>query len=263
MHIDLWPNGEKGIDGFVPYLETSLVPDAGKPLGAVLVCPGGGYYMRADHEGMPVAKAFNQLGFHAFVVHYRVAPNRFPAPLRDALRAIKLVRSRASEFGVDPLRIAICGFSAGGHLAVSTGVMFDRFDVSAGDDADAVSARPDALLPCYSVISVEKDWGNYGSGNNLLGEDFRGDRGDYTLSRLVRSDTPPAVLWHSADDGCVPVRNSLEFAGEMWRNGLTCELHVFPHAPHGVGLALDYPDIRIWPKLDAQFLKGLGFPCAD
>lgn len=156
--------------------------------------------------------------------------------------------------GVDASQIAVLGFSAGGHLTACAGTLFNEIDANAGDEADAYPQRPDAIIPCYPVISFSK-WGHSGSGINLLGERL-GDLGErYSLETRVTPETPPAFLWHTATDGSVPIRNSMEFATACWNNGVKAELHVFPEGPHGIGLAADYPDAKRWPELAATFLK--------
>lgn len=257
--IKLWKSVESAgtgnpADDFEPYLELCLLEGTQPARGAVIVCPGGGYCDRAPYEGGPVALKFNELGFHAFVLQYRVAPYRFPAPQRDLFRAIRIVRSRAAEWGVNPDQIAVLGFSAGGHLAASAGTLFDEVDATTGDAADAFSQRPDALIPCYPVISFSREWGHRGSGENLLGAALEAEEERFCLARRVTPAMPPAFLWHTATDNAVPVRNSVAFAEACWKNGVVAELHVFPSGPHGIGLALDYPDAKIWPELAAKFL---------
>lgn len=256
--IKLWNRKESAgtgnpADDFEPYFETYLLDNSRPPRGAVVVCPGGGYSNRAPHEAAPIAQKFNELGFHAFVVHYRVAPYRFPAPQRDIFRAVRLIRSRAAEWGVDPAQIAVLGFSAGGHLTASSGTLFHEVNADAGDAADAFPQRPDAILPCYAVIAF-KGWGHLGSGQNLLGDKLDAQSEHFSLEKRVTPDTPPAFLWHTATDQAVPVRNSIEFATACWKNGVKAELHVFPEGPHGIGLAKDYPDAQRWPELAAKFL---------
>ena len=162
--IWLWPGRAPGSeihDGSAPWLDPYPI-ETTTPRGAVLVCPGGGYAGRARHEGVLVARRFNEAGLHAFVVHYRVAPHRHPAPLMDASRAIRMIRHRAAEWQVHADRIAVCGFSAGGHLAASLGVHFDSADIEEESPYDELSCRPDALILCYPVISSGK-FANRGS----------------------------------------------------------------------------------------------------
>ena len=265
--INLWHDHKsagtgKREDDFQPYLELSLLPDTQVPLGAVIVLPGGGYRSRAAHEGMIVARKFNELGYHAFVLQYRVAPYVYPAPQLDALRAVALVRSRAAAWQIDPNCIAIGGFSAGGHLACSAGTIALDLKVSAGDEADQVSGRPNALLLFYPVISGKKGITHEGSMINLSGlaeppEKFRALA---SLEDQIKEDTPPAFLWHTATDQAVNVENSIGFARNMWASGKQAELHVFPEGSHGLGLAADRTDICHWPELAANFLETLGFP---
>ena len=205
-------------DDFAPYLEPYLLENTGDPRGCVIVFPGGGYCNRAPHEAGPIAERFNQMGFHAFVLQYRVAPYRYPAPQRDALRAVRLVRSRAAEWGIAPDRIATLGFSAGGHLCASTGTLYDEVDSTANDAADLVSPRPDALILCYAVIDLTEPFGHFGSGENLLGkEGVRAPEAKrLNLETRVTADTPPSFLWHTAEDNAVPVENSLK-CGELAR----------------------------------------------
>ncbi|MGI5869990.1 MAG: alpha/beta hydrolase [Kiritimatiellia bacterium] len=249
------------VDGELqPYLTPFLLPgETVRP--CIIVCPGGGYCHRARHEADPIAQKFNELGFHAFVLEYRVHPQaHYPEPQRDALRAIKIVRSRADEFHVRPDAIAILGFSAGGHLAGSASFLYDKVEANAGDAADAVSARPDASILCYAVLSgVEGSHG--GSFKNLLGTETPAEADLLALSaeRNVDADTPPAFLWHTAEDGAVPVENSLNYAAALRKGGIPFALHVFPFGPHGVGLAPDRPDVSRWPDLCADFLHRLGW----
>jgi acetyl esterase/lipase len=241
-------------DDFQPYIEVYPVRGASDRLGGVLVLPGGGYSHRAFHEGEPVAKRFTELGYHAFVLQYRVSPYTYPAPQRDLVRAVKLLRSRADEFHLD--KLAVLGFSAGGHLAASGTMLADRIDAAEGDKADGFSGKADAMILCYPVISLTDSFAHRGSGIKLFGENVPEEEiGKLNMQQLVEENTPPAFLWHTADDASVPVRNSVEFANAMWANGNTCELHVFPHAPHGRGLGLGLSDIKQWSALAGQFLE--------
>jgi acetyl esterase/lipase len=229
--------------------------------GAVLVCPGGGYAGRAPHEADPIAHAFNAHGFHAFVVHYRVKPCRHPAPLSDAVHAMRTIRRHATEWGVSPGHIGVCGFSAGGHLAGSLGVLHDQIPPAAPDDP---SGRPDAMILSYAVLSSKAQ--HKGSFDNLLGPDADDAlRNQFSIDRHVNANTPPAFLWHTADDGAVPVENALLMAMALRSHNVPFELHVFPHGPHGVGLATDparnlSPRISAWVGLCCGWLDELGWP---
>ena len=263
--IMLWP---RQVDGdFQPFLEMSVLDHPrNKNAGLVLVLPGGGYRNRASYEGVPVAKKFNELGWHAATLEYRVAPSVFPAPQQDAIRAIRLIRSHAAEWGVNKNNIAVLGFSAGGHLAGCTGTMADGIDAAAGDAADAESGRPDAMILCYPVIYLTR--GHVGSGRNLLGKESPtcDELAPLDLDRRVTADTPPAFLWHTAADQTVDVHNSLDFAEALWKQGVTAELHVYPHGRHGQGLGNrsdEFPELMSWPRLASNFLKTVCFAPAQ
>lgn len=261
--LPLWPGTPPGFipgAGAPPTLAPYLAGGPG-PAPAVVVLPGGGYGMKAAHEAIPVAQWLNSLGISAFVVDYRVAPYRHPIPLLDARRAIQLVRSKASEWSIDPQRVGILGFSAGGHLASTTGTHFEAFaglDLPA-DDASRFSFRPNALVLCYPVISFG-DCGHMGSMENLLGANPPADQRRHLSNELqVSPETPPAFLWHTADDEAVPVENSLRFASALAANGVAYDLHVFAHGSHGVGLAQDHQYAAPWTDLCARWLANLGF----
>lgn len=227
--------------------------------GAVVVVPGGGYAGRADHERTPIARFFNEAGFHAFVLDYRVSPHRHPAPLSDAARAVRIVRARAQEWRVKPDKIAVLGFSAGGHLTASLGVFFDSADAAAGDPVARQSSRPDALVLCYPVIS-SAEFGHRGSFDNLLGPDAgEAEREKMSLEKHVRPDTPPTFLWSTSDDAVVPVENSLAFASALREKGIPFELHVYPRGPHGMGLSPNDPHVATWASLCAEWLRGMGW----
>ncbi len=250
--------GDAGADGFRPWLDPYPLP-GGRRAGAVVICPGGGYAGRAAHEAGVVAGRFNALGFHAFVAHYSVAPRRHPQPLRDAARAMRLVRRRAGDWGADPRRIALLGFSAGGHLAASLGVHAGSDWVAGPSDIDREDCRPDALVLCYPVISAGA-CGHAGSFRNLLGPDAPPDlRERMSLERQVTAATPPAFLWHTAADPSVPVENAFLFAQALRRRGVPFEIHVFPEGRHGLGLAPQCPAVAVWPELCARWLNGMGW----
>ncbi|HEO69863.1 MAG TPA: alpha/beta hydrolase [Candidatus Hydrogenedentes bacterium] len=259
--VSLWPDEVPGSDAandFRPYLTPFLVE--GKTVrGAVVVCPGGGYGGRAEHEGAPIAEALNKADIHAFVLQYRVAPHRHPAPLLDAARAVRTVRSRAAEWRVNPDHVAILGFSAGGHLTASLGVHYDDATQLSPDAVDAVSARPDALVLCYPVIT-SGEYGHQGSFRNLLGPDASDAMLEYmSIERHVNEKTPPTFLWHTANDGGVPVKNSLLFAEALSKHRVPFELHVYPEGRHGLGLAAEDEHVATWMPLCCQWLHGMGW----
>ncbi len=220
--------------------------------GAVVVCPGGGYMMKANHEGYQIANMLNAAGISAFVLDYRVNPYHHPIPLTDAQRAIRLVRS----FGYE--KVGILGFSAGGHLAASAGTIYDAGNLN-GDAIDKLSCRPDAVVPCYAVISLCA-YRHQGSLSNLLGENP-----SYQLLRSLSAeqnitvDTPPMFLWHTANDGAVPVENSLMLASSLAKQGIPFELHIYPDGPHGLGLAGGNPIVGSWSGLVQKWFNKQGF----
>lgn len=247
--IVLWPGRREENLVFQPCMEAFTLDD-GVAHGAVIICPGGGYQRLAlDREGAGIAERFNRLGFHCFVLHYRVAPCRHPDPLNDVARAVRLVRAGADSWNVRLDRIAVLGFSAGGHLAASLGVHYA--ELAEDVDLPGVSCRPDMLVLCYAVIHT-----HFGSFLNLLGAG--------TPSPLVESCKPhfkvdkstvPAFIWHAADDREVPVSNALDFAAALSRHEVPFELHVFPRGGHGIDLAYDYPEAAVWPELCAAWLR--------
>ncbi len=260
--VMLWPDGAPGALGqsredqprLTPYLVASP-----RPAAAMVICPGGGYALRAPHEGEPVARWLNGLGVSAFVLDYRVAPYRHPYPLLDAQRAIRLVRHRAREWGVDPGRVGILGFSAGGHLASTVGTHYDAGDPDAPDPVDRQSCRPDLLVLCYPVISFGPHR-HSGSMKNLIGDDPPAELRELLSNELhVTADTPPTFLWHTADDAGVPVANSLLFAEALSRHGVPFALHIFPSGRHGLGLATEHPEVSAWTSLCACWLARHGF----
>jgi acetyl esterase/lipase len=213
-----------------------------------------------DHEGRQVAAYFNAMGVAAFVLKYRLGPKyRHPIELGDAQRAVRLVRSRAQEFGVVPDRIGMMGFSAGGHLTATAGTRFDRGRPDAADAVDRASSRPDFLILGYPVITFEAGVTHAGSVRNLLG-----DKPEASLIELlsnerhVTADTPPTFLFHTTADAGVPAENSVRFYLALKKAGVPAEMHVFENGPHGVGLALGDPALGTWPVLLTNWLRGRG-----
>jgi len=242
----------------VPHLVPFLL-DGQRNKACVLVCPGGGYWTRAPHEGEPVARWLNSLGIAAVVVHYRVR-RRFPGSLRDAERAMRLVRHRANEWGIDPQRVGILGFSAGGHLAASACTLASDGDPQAADPLDRLSARPNLGIFCYPVITAYEGC-HRGSIAMLLGEEpwDENQRRLVSLEHQVDAHTPPCFLWHTADDTGVPLRNSLAFAEACTRHNVGVGMHVAPHGKHGLGLAENDAEVGAWRQSCASWLHHRGF----
>ncbi|MBQ8145749.1 MAG: alpha/beta hydrolase [Clostridia bacterium] len=221
----------------------------------VIVCPGGGYGGKADHEKGPIALMFNEHGINAFTLDYNVAPCHKFAPLSDVQRAVRVARSMGYE------KIAVCGFSAGGHLTCTSATMYNFDAYEKTDDIDMLSARPDAFIPCYPVVTMDKEFTHLGSRMNLLSSEWENEELAklFSCEKNVNSDTPPCFIWHTANDGAVPVRNSLELASALSRNNVYFEMHIFPDGCHGLGLAYDKNDIGIWSECACTFLKNLKF----
>lgn len=260
--LPLWEGEPPGLQEADPVHVPTLTPylvDSPAPVGAVIVCPGGGYGHRAPHEGEPIAQWLNSLGIAAFVCAYRVAPYRHPYPSLDAGRAVQWVREHAAACGIRPDRVGLLGFSAGGHLVSTVGTRFGPGDPQSPDPVARHSNRPDALVLCYPVISFVQ-YAHLGSARNLLGEDpSPEDLAAFSSERNVTPQTPPSFLWHTADDPGVPVQNSLLFAGALAAAGVPLALHVFPHGRHGLGLAPEAPEVAVWTDLCGEWLKQLGF----
>ena len=240
---------------------TVFLPPAGKATGtAVVICPGGGYgALAVEHEGNAVAAFLNQHGVAAFVLRYRIAPYRHPAPLLDAQRAIRTVRARAREWGIDPGRVGIMGFSAGGHLASTAATHFDDGKPEAEDPVDRVGCRPDFAILCYAVITLKPPYAHMGSRNNLLGK----DAGEKLVQSLcndeqVTARTPPTFLFHTDSDGGVKPENSVLFYLALKKAKVPAELHIYEKGPHGVGLAPKDPILSTWSERLIGWLQTRG-----
>ncbi len=240
-----------------PTLTCFAAPAARATGAAVIICPGGGYGILAwDKEGIEPARWLNSLGVAAFVLKYRMAEYGQPAPLRDVLRAVRLVRERAAEFGIKPGRIGVMGFSAGGHLAACAGTLYNAPEGRTGAALDAVSARPDFLLLIYPVITMGDPHTHAGSRRNLLGPAPAPELVErYSTELHVNKNTPPAFLLTTFEDGVVPAENSIAFFEAMHRVGAPAELHVFEKGNHGFGLRPGSGPVDGWTKLAAQWLR--------
>jgi len=263
--ITLWPNGAPGALGKdasdIPAIEVFL-PAKNLMRSAVVIFPGGGYLNLAmDKEGDQYARWLNDRGVAGIVLRYRLGPRyHHPIELGDAQRAIRYVRAHAAELGIDKDKVGVWGSSAGGHLASSTGTHFDAGNPAAVDPIDRESSRPDFMVLCYPVITMTEPYLHRGSELNLLGPNA-----DPKLIALMSSeqqvtkDTPPAFFYHTTDDKSVPVQNSIMFYDALISHGVSAELHIYQHGPHGTGLAQGYPELRSWPNLLDHWLVANGW----
>ena len=206
---------------------------------AVIICPGGGYAsLQIKREGYNIAEAFNKIGVAAFVLKYRLPDdktntNKTIAPLQDAQQAIKIVRDSAVKWNIDPNKIGIMGFSAGGHLASSLGVHYNDAMI---DNVSKASLRPDFMLLVYPVISFGEAYGHVGSRDNLIGKKPSPNSIKYFSNELyVNQNTPPTFLVHAGDDKVVAVANSIKFYEALQKNGVNADLHIYSKGGHGFG----------------------------
>jgi acetyl esterase/lipase len=247
-----------------PHLVPFLQED-GSNFPCVIVVPGGGYGGMSLQESEPVAGWLNGLGISAFVLNYTVAPTKHPKPYHDVRRAIQWVRANAAEYNLDPARIGVLGFSAGGHLAGSAAVMWEDVSLAVGDALDSVSARPDLAVLCYPVITADKTVCHEGSIANLTGRENASaeERDAVSLERRVTKNTPPTFIWHTADDALVSVENAYLMAQALGRSNVEYEFHVFPEGEHGLGLcSVDFRRnayVSQWKNLCEQWLYRQGF----
>ena len=237
----LWPDGAPGALGNAPRdtpTLTPFLPEPGTATGAVMVIfPGGGYGRLAPHEGKGYADFFVRHGITCFVLKYRLGSDgyRHPRMLEDAARAVRLVRSNASAWNIDPRRVGIIGSSAGGHLASTLATHFDEGGPG-GDKIEQQSSRPDAVILCYPVISFGEH-AHVGSMHNLLGTNPNAELMKELSSELrVTAKTPPCFVWHTWEDEAVNVENSLLFGTALRKSGVRFDLHVYEQGIHGIGL---------------------------
>lgn len=279
--LPLWPGQPPGSIGDAAYKEETILRDndPSKPRTAkvvaptldvylaakdkttgtaVVICPGGGYgFLAVDHEGAQVAKWLNDLGISAFVLKYRlpsdvIMKDKSVGPLQDVQEAIRTVRRRATDWGVNPQRIGVMGFSAGGHLAASASTLYaDNVYPS-----DGTSARPDFSILVYPVISMELSLTHLGSRNNLLGKDpSEALVKHFSLDQQVNPDTPPAFLIHSEDDGTVRIENSVQYFLALKNARVPAEFHAYPVGGHGYGLGQAPGKPGQWPDALKAWLK--------
>jgi acetyl esterase/lipase len=262
--VPLWDGQAPEPDGIRAGHVPQLYPmpcAGGAPSSAIVVAPGGGYARKAfNHEGRQVGDWLNRNGIAAFILDYRVAPHRHPAPLADARRAVQLVRARAEVWNTDPGRVGILGFSAGGHLAAHAATCLIEGDAGSPDPVERESSRPDAAVLCYGALSFLPPHRHEGCVRTLLGENASmADARNASPESHVSEKTPPCFLWSSALDRSVLPENSIRFAQALAEAGVRYELHLFADGRHGIGLGQEFPACAQWPDLCIAWLRGLGF----
>lgn len=280
--LKVWPDGIPGSIKNDSYIEKSTVtnnkvlliakvtdpsitvflPAVEKATGtAVLICPGGGYgFLAMDHEGFAIARWLNENGIAGIILKYRlpsdlIMKDKTVGPLQDAQEAIRIIRRNAQDWKINPGKIGVIGFSAGGHLAST---LSTHYDEKVYDLKDTTSARPDFSLLIYPVISFDSSFTHMGSRKNLIGENPSDNTVKYFSNELrITEKTPPAFLVHSADDKDVPVKNSISYFEGLVKNHIKAELHVFQKGGHGYGLAVSKGTESAWPDLCIRWIKSM------
>jgi acetyl esterase/lipase len=271
QRIDLYSNpsgiriGGKDSLADAPYMLHFKAPNHDKNKPAVLICPGGAYTMLAStHEGTDVAKFFNQQGFDAFVLMYRLNDytqkgSRFPAQWHDVSTAMRMIKSNAAEYGLNANQVGILGFSAGGHLASMGSTLIEPAKANAKTSLDKIDSRPAFSILIYPVISLSDSFAHSYSGEMLLGKNASKEMKDsLSTYKRVNPNTPPAFIVFSADDTGVPPANGIRYYEALRRYGIKASLHIFDHGGHGYGMAPKDPVLSQWPTMAIAWLAQLG-----
>ena len=263
--IHLWEKGAPGTPATKPQDEPELyvkLPTAPSTGTSFIILPGGGYGALAmTYEGLDVGDWFASFGVTAFVLKYRMhsTGHMHPIPMMDGQRAIRTVRARAAQWKIDPSRVGVLGFSAGGHLASTLGTHFDSGNAQSEDPIERVSSRPDFLILCYPVISLTAPTAHHGSTENLLGK-TPDPKLLHSLSNesQVTPQTPPTFIFQTSEDKAVPAENAVAFYLALHKAGVPAEMHIFQNGPHGVGMAKALPGTKEWPALCHNWLEVRG-----
>jgi len=228
---------------------------------AIILCPGGGYVRLAvSTDGGGSVGWMNKMGISVFILKYRLSDYGQPAPLRDVLRAVRLVRSRAKEFNINPNKIGLFGGSAGGHLAACAGTMYNDPEGKTGAAIDAVDAKPSFLILQYPVITMQDPYVHKGSRNALLGKDPSEEmKKRYSTELNVTQDTPPTFIFATLEDVSVPMENSILFYRALRKNKVPAELHIFEKGAHGFGFGKNLGSTSQWPVICESWLKANGW----
>lgn len=263
----LWPDGAPGARGDHPTNDCPAItvyspPEAENSGAAVVICPGGGYgHLALNHEGAAIAGWLNDIGVTGVVLEYRMQRGGYshPIPLLDAQRAMRTVRSRAEKLLLDPKRIGIMGFSAGGHLASTAGTHFDMGDRDAADPIERISCRPDFMILCYPVIALGESYTHRGSQKNLIGKNPAAELVEsLSNEKQVTKDTPPTFLFHTDADKSVPAENSVVFYQALRNAGVPAELHIYRNGRHGLGLAKNLIGTGDWSDACELWMRNEG-----
>jgi acetyl esterase/lipase len=282
--LNLWPDGIPGVVINSNYIEQStmsegiytrfekvtnpmlflFLPPKEKASGtAVLICPGGGYSMLAfNHEGIAIAKWLNENGIAGIILKYRlpsdlIMKDKSVGPLQDAQEALRVIRRNATGWNINPSRIGVVGFSAGGHLAST---LSTHFAETVYDVKDTVSARPDFSILIYPVITFDASFTHAGSRRNLIGDNPSEEMIRKFSNELQITDkTPPTFIVHSGDDKTVPVKNSIVYYDAIKNYNTPSELHIFEKGGHGYGLSVNSGTQSVWPDLCLRWMHSLGF----
>lgn len=256
MDITLWEDNiayfHEGFD--TPNSMTAYLIQTWQKVPAIVILPGGAYTGRAEHEGESIAKYYNSMGMHAFVVNYRVLPNRFPCALADAQRAIKILKKRADEYAIDTEKLFVIGFSAGGHLASCIATMEDVSKI--GDSYDSISPCVSGVILSYAVTSAYSEDGETAAECIMNISDKTAEAVEkLTTYKQINEKTPPCFIWHTAEDDIVPVEHALKFAIGLKEKSVPFEMHIFPKGPHGLGLAKFYKDVSEWTRYSVEWMQ--------
>ncbi|MCT2536712.1 alpha/beta hydrolase [Aquibacillus koreensis] len=249
------------------FLDNSIEIDEKRVRPTIIICPGGGYEFTSDREAEPIAIQMNALGFNACILRYSVYPNTYPTALLELAQSVVLIRKKAEKWHVDKKKIIIAGFSAGGHLAASLGVFWDKDFLSNQLGCLYEDIKPDGLLLSYPVITSGR-YAHKGSFKALLGERYEKHLSELSLEDLVTNYTPPTFLWHTRTDETVPVENSILFANALLKNNVPMEIHIYPRGIHGLALGTEetksknysqsvLPEVSNWVEMAGRWIQNL------
>jgi acetyl esterase/lipase len=258
--IPLWENGAPEQNGDTDLDTPAYIvrlPKENNTGVAVVIYPGGGYgHLAVDHEGYQVADWLNENGIAGIIVRYRYTPYHHPVPLMDAQRAVRTVRHHAKEWNIDPNKVGILGFSAGGHLASTVATHHETVHPIENDPIDTLSSRPDFAVLIYPVISFTTEYTHKGSRRNLVGDNPSEELMKSLSNELqVTKDTPPTFLMHTYNDTGVPAENSILFYLALRKAGVPAEMHIYEPGQHGFGLAPNDPVLSTFPSHIIDWLK--------